>query len=89
MKETIRTEWNKTYTRENNIITLEREERLSISASITYWLATDTQGNTLAKADYYTNSEVDTIERLLQENGYTIVKRVASVPNSTIFEKTF
>ena len=89
MKETLRREYNKAYIRENNIITIERTERLSISTSTTHWLATDTQGNTLAKVGYYTDSEIDTIERLLQQNNYTIVKRVASIPNSTIFEKTF
>ena len=88
MKETLRREYNKAYTRENNIITVERTERISFYEAVR-WSAIDTDGNTLAKVDNYTDAEINTIERMLLADGYTVVKRIASIPNSTIFEKAF
>ena len=88
MKETLRREYNKAYTRENNIITIERTERISFHEAVR-WGATDVDGNTLAKVDNYTNAEIDTIERMLLTDGYTVVKRIADIPNITIFEKAF
>ena len=88
MKETLRREYNKAYTRENNIITVERAERISFYEAVR-WSAIDTDGNTLAKVDNYTDAEINTIERMLLADGYTVVKRIASIPNSTIFEKAF
>ena len=87
MKETLRTEWNKTYTRENNIIKVERKEMLGFY-DIVRWTATDVNGDTLAEINNYTNTEIDTIERLLKQNGYNVISRVASNVNVTVFEKT-
>ena len=88
MKETLRTEYNKTYTRENNIITIERKERLSFYEAFR-WGATDVEGNVLAKVDNYTDTEINTIERMLLAEGYKVARRIADIPNLTIFEKTF
>ena len=89
MKETLKTEWDKTYTRENNVITVERTKSISFSRHSIYWLATDTDGNALTKLGYYSDDEVDTIEELLKKSGYVATQRIASVPNSTVFKKTF
>ena len=88
MKETLRREYNKAYTRENNIITVERTERISFYEAVR-WSAIDADGNTLAKVDNYTDAEIDTIERMLLTDGYTVVRRIADIPNITIFEKAF
>lgn len=87
MKKTLKTEWNKIYIQENNIITVERTKRLSISTLVTKWGAMDEYNNTLAKVGYYTEHEIDTIENLLKDNGFVINKRVASSTNLTIFRK--
>ena len=56
MTEVLRTEYNRNYIRENNIIRVARITRLSPTEMMNtvYWTATTEDNDTLVKADYYT-----------------------------------
>lgn len=88
MTEILRTEYNRNYIKENNIIRVERITRLSATEMMNtvYWTATTEDNDTLVKADYYTRQEIETIERLLAKE-YQLVKRIASATNTNIYSR--
>lgn len=88
MTEVLRTEYNRNYIKENNIIRVERITRLSATEMMNtvYWTATTEDNDTLVKADYYTREEIETIERLLAKE-YQLVKRIASATNTNIYSR--
>ena len=88
MTEVLRTEYNRNYIKENDIIRVARITRLSPTEMMNtvYWTATTEDNNTLVKADYYTEQEIETIERLLAKE-YQLVKRIASTTNINIYSR--
>ena len=88
MTEVLRTEYNRNYIRENGIIRVARITRLNPTEMMNtvYWTATTEDNDTLVKADYYTNREIDTIERILEKE-YKLVERIASSTNANIYSR--
>lgn len=88
MTEVLKTEYNRNYIKENDIIRVARITRLSPTEMMNtvYWTATTEDNDTLVKADYYTEQEIETIERLLAEE-YQLVKRIASTTNTNIYSR--
>ena len=74
MTEVLRTEYNRNYIKENGIIRVARITRLSATEMMNtvYWTATTEDNDTLVKADYYTEQEIETIESSIKKNGEII-----------------